>query len=146
MDYVHHPSRPYIFAASIPPAQTAVALAALRYLKAHPELPEKLQRNAARLRGNLKERNVEIIESPTPIVPIYTYSLENTLVKQKNMYEAGVYVNSVLPPACAPGECLLRTSLMASHTDALIDEASDIIASVMHHDDSEFLSQLNFER
>ncbi|MBO4835195.1 MAG: pyridoxal phosphate-dependent aminotransferase family protein [Lachnospiraceae bacterium] len=146
VDYVRHSARPYMFAASIPPAQTAVALAALRYLEAHPELPEKLQNNAARFRANLKERNVEIIEAPTPIVPIYTYSAENTLVKQKNMYEEGVYVNSVLPPACAPGECLLRTSLMASHTDALIDEASDIIAKVMHHDDSEILAQLKFER
>ena len=52
------------------------------------------------------------------------------------MYDDGVYVNSVLPPACAPRECLLRTSLMASHTDALIDEASDIIANVMKKDNS----------
>ena len=146
VDYVRHSARPYMFAASIPPAQTAVALASLRYLEAHPELPEKLQNNAARFRKNLIDRDVAIIEAPTPIVPIYTYSAENTLVKQKNMYEEGVYVNSVLPPACAPGECLLRTSLMASHTDELIDEASDIIAKVMHHDDSEILAQLKFER
>ena len=59
------------------------------------------------------------------------------------MYEEGVYVNSVLPPACAPGECLLRTSLMASHTDALIDEAAGIIAEVMHRDDSAILDQLH---
>ena len=58
------------------------------------------------------------------------------------MYEGGVYVNSVLPPACAPGECLLRTSLMASHTDALIDEASEIIAQIMHQDDSAILEQM----
>lgn len=142
VDYVRHSARPYMFAASIPPAQTAVALAALRYLEEHPELPDKLQANAARFRKNLLARNVEIIEAPTPIVPIYTYSPENTLLKQKEMYEAGVYVNSVLPPACAPGECLLRTSLMASHTDALIDEASEIIANVMHQDDSAILEQL----
>lgn len=142
VDYVRHSARPYMFAASIPPTQTAVALAALRYLESHPELPEKLQANAARFRKNLLAKDVAIIEAPTPIVPIYTYSPENTLLKQKEMYEEGVYVNSVLPPACAPGECLLRTSLMASHTDDLIDEASDIIAKVMHQDDSAILSQL----
>lgn len=142
VDYVRHSARPYMFAASIPPAQTAVALAALRYLEAHPELPDKLQANAARFRSKLLEQNVEIIEAPTPIVPIYTYSPENTLLKQKEMYEEGVYVNSVLPPACAPGECLLRTSLMASHTDALIDEAAGIIAEVMHRDDSEILKKM----
>lgn len=142
VDYVRHSARPYMFAASIPPTQTAVALAALKYLEAHPELPEKLQANAARFRKGLIERNVEIIEAPTPIVPIYTWSPENTLLKQKEMYEEGVYVNSVLPPACAPGECLLRTSLMASHTDALIDEAAEIVAGVMHRDDSAILEQL----
>ena len=132
VDYARHNARPYMFAASIPPTQTAVALAALRYIEAHPELPDKLQANAARFRKNLIERDVKIIEAPTPIVPIFTYEPENTLRKQKAIYDAGVYVNSVLPPACAPGECLLRTSLMASHTDALIDEAADIIAKVMH--------------
>ena len=132
VDYVRHNSRPYMFAASIPPAQCAVALAALRYLEAHPELPIKLSNNADRFRKNLIERDVKIIEAPTPIVPIYTYEPENTLLKNKQIYEAGVYTNPVLPPACAPGECLLRTSLMASHTDALIDEAADIIAEVMH--------------
>ena len=132
VDYARHSARPYMFAASIPPAQTAVALASLRYIEAHPELPDKLQANAARFRKDLIEREVKIIEAPTPIVPIFTYEPENTLRKQKAIYDAGVYVNSVLPPACAPGECLLRTSLMASHTDALIDEAADIIAKVMH--------------
>lgn len=134
VDYARHNARAYMFAASIPPTQTAVALAALKYIEAHPELPEKLQQNAARFRKNLIERDVKIIEAPTPIVPIFTYEPENTLRKQKAIYDAGVYVNSVLPPACAPGECLLRTSLMASHTDALIDEAADIIAKVMHED------------
>ena len=141
VDYVRHTARPYMFAASVPPTQTAVALAALRYLEAHPELPDKLQANAARLRNNLKARNVQIIEANTPIVPIYTYEPENTLIKQKGMYDEGVYVNSVLPPACAPGECLLRTSLMASHTDALIDEASDIIADVLKKDNAEIMQQ-----
>ena len=81
VDYVRHSARPYMFAASIPPTQTAVALAALRYLEAHPELPDKLQANAARFRKDLIERDVAIIEAPTPIVPIYTYSPENTLLK-----------------------------------------------------------------
>ena len=136
VDYVRHTARAYMFAASVPPAQTAVALASLRYIKAHPELPLKLQANAARFRTQLKARDVQIIEADTPIVPIYTYEFDNTLIKQKGIYDEGVYVNSVLPPACAPGECLLRTTLMASHTDALIDEAAEIIADVLKKDNA----------
>ncbi len=130
-DYVRHNSRPFIFSASIPPSACAVALAALRHLKAHPELPVHLGELAAYARDGFKARGIRIRESATPIIPLYTYEAENTLRKAKEMYEAGVYVNPVLPPATAPGECLLRTSYMATLTKALIDEAVDIAAKVL---------------
>lgn len=66
-----------------------------------------------------------------PIVPIYTYEPIPTLTIAKELYDAGVYVNSSLPPAAAPHECLLRTSLMATHTHTLIDEAVGIMADVL---------------
>ncbi len=135
IDYIRHNSRPFIFSAALPPANAAVALAALRHLEAHPELPIRLRQLSEYARAGFAKRNIRIRESalavPTPIVPIYTYTQEATLVAVRKIYEAGVYVNSVLPPATPEGECLLRTSYMASHTEALLDEAMDIIAAVM---------------
>lgn len=131
VDFVRHNSRPFIFSASITPASCAVALTALRYLRSHPEIVTRLSGLSAYARNGLKSRGLRLRESTTPIVPIYTYTLENTLVKAKMIYDAGVYVNPVLPPATAPTECLLRTSYMASLTEALLDEAMDIIASIM---------------
>ena len=130
-DYVRHNSRPFIFSASIPPAACAVALASLRYLKAHPERPARLLELAAYARKGFKAAGLQIRESDTPIVPIFTYDPIRTLEKNKELYEEGLYVNPVLPPACAPGECLLRTSYMATHTEALIDEAVEIAARVL---------------
>ena len=49
----------------------------------------------------------------------------------KRLFEEGVYVNPVLPPAAPADGCLLRTSYMASLTEALIDEAADVIAGVL---------------
>ena len=135
-DYVRHNSRPFIFSASIPPSNCAAALAALRLLKEHPELPQRLNKLASYARAGLKVRGLRIIESETPIIPIYTYEMENTLVSAKRLYDAGVYVNPVLPPAAAPGECLLRVSCMATHTEALLDEAMDIIAEVLGRDEN----------
>ena len=63
-------------------------------------------------------------------MPIYTYEVYNTLEKARLAYDEGVYVNPVLPPACPEGECLLRTSYMATHTEALLDEALGIIKEV----------------
>ena len=131
IDYIRTNSRPYIFAASVPPAQIAVATAALEHLIAHPELPGKLLDNARYMREKLIAAGIPIIVSDTPIIPIYTYEPIKTLRVQKELYERGVYVNATLPPACAPGECLLRCTLMATHTKALIDEATDIIIDVL---------------
>ena len=134
IDGVKHSSRPFIFSASMTPACAASALAALRILKAHPELPETLQSNALYMRQALKDRNVKMRSGggeQIPIIPIYTYEMFRTLQVTTELYNRGVYVNSSLPPAVKENECLIRTSLMATHTHALIDEAVDIIAEVL---------------
>ncbi len=137
-EYVRHTSRPFIFSASITPASCAVALTALRYMRKHPEIVTRLQDLSKYAREGFKSRGIKIRESTsniTPIIPIYTYELINTLQKAHEIYEAGVYVNPSLPPATPPHECLLRTSYMASHTEALLDEAIDIIANVLGNGD-----------
>ncbi len=131
VDYVRHASRPYIFCASIPPASCATALEALHILMEQPELPVRLAALAKYMREGLRSRGISIRESTTPIIPIYTHDAFNTLTVAKELYDEGVYVNPVLPPATHPSECLLRTSYMATHTEALLDEALDIIERVV---------------
>ena len=130
-EYIRHNSRPFIFSASIPPASCATALEALRVIRENPSLVEHLAELSVYMKRELKARGVRLIESPTPIIPLYTTDMITTLKVAKTLYERGVYVNPVLPPATSPNECLLRVSLMASHTKALIDEAVDIIAVTM---------------
>ena len=131
IDFIRHNSRPYIFSASMPPANVAAAHAALRELKENPGLVDQLQHISAYMRQKLLERDVKIILSETPIIPIYTYEPLPTLQISSELFDEGVYVNSTLPPACAPHECLLRCSLMASHTEALVDEAVDTLCKVL---------------
>ena len=136
VEYVKHVSRPFIFSASMPPASAAAALTALRILENDPSLVDKLQGNAKYMRSALSAKNIRMRESNgemIPIIPIYTYEEIKTLTIAKDLYDHGVYVNSSLPPATAPHECLLRTSLMASHTHELIDEAVEIISEVLSH-------------
>lgn len=131
VEYVKHNSRPFIFSASITPANCASALAALRILKRTPELVKKLADVSNHLRSSLEKRNVPIHKVLTPIIPIYTKDLVTTLTVEKQIYEGGVYVNPVLPPATPENDCLLRISCMASHTNEIVDEAADIIAAVL---------------
>ena len=82
----------------------------------------------------MKAAGVPIIEATTPIIPIYTYEPVRTLVVAKKLFDAGVYVNPVLPPAAPADGCLLRTSYMASLTEELLDEAMDIIRDVLQEE------------
>ena len=88
VDYVRHTSRPFMFSASLPPANAASALYALRYLIKHPELPEKLKSISNYTRTCFKKHGIKILEAETetPIVPIYTKEQEYTLILGKNLF------------------------------------------------------------
>lgn len=136
-EYVRHNSRPFIFSASLTPASCATARAALKVIREQPEIVERLGDLAEYYRDGLAARGVPTVKAENkriPIIPIYTYDAERTLLISKKLFEEGVYINPVLPPATAPTECLLRTSLMATHTESVLDEAMDIIARVVLDD------------
>ncbi|MFA7561151.1 MAG: aminotransferase class I/II-fold pyridoxal phosphate-dependent enzyme [Candidatus Izemoplasmatales bacterium] len=146
VEYVKHKSRPFIFCAAITPANAATALEALRILKSEPERPKALLEIAQYVRKGLKAKGLNIIEnSIVPIIPIYTYSMLRTIIACKVLYERGVYVNPVLPPATPEGECLIRTSYTSTHTKELMDEAISIIADVLNNlpeDETKLMSLL----
>ena len=135
-EFVRHSSRPFIFSASIPPANCATAIAALHVIEREPQRVKRLGDLAEYYRAGLASRGIATMKAENarvPIIPSYTYEPMRTLKINKTLYESGVYVNPVLPPAATPGECLLRTSLMATHTEAILDEAMDIIKTVIEH-------------
>lgn len=131
IEYIRHNSRPYIFSAALPPANTAAALAALRILKREPERVKALAEIAEYMRQGLKARGLKIRDSRTPIIPIFTYMPLRTMLACNQLFEQGVYVNPVIPPATPIGECLIRTSYTATHTKEQMDTAIDKIANVL---------------
>lgn len=131
VEYVKHTSRPFIFSASITPASVASAREALRILKEEPNRIRDLISISDYMRTKLKERGVKIIESTTPIIPIYTYDDVVTFTACKMLLERGVYVNPVVSPATPVGESLIRTSYTATHTKEQIDYAVDQIVEVL---------------
>ncbi|MCI5797496.1 MAG: aminotransferase class I/II-fold pyridoxal phosphate-dependent enzyme [Firmicutes bacterium] len=130
-NYVRHNSRPFIFSASIPPANVECARKALEIIKREPERVQNLQDNGAYVREGLTKRGVKFIPSETPIVAIYTYDDEKTFRACKMLFERGVYVNPVVSPAVPVGESLIRTSYTATHTHEQLDEAMDKIKEVL---------------
>jgi 8-amino-7-oxononanoate synthase len=130
-EYVRHVSRPFIFCASITPASVACARKALEILKREPERVKNLREISSYMRAGLKAKNVDIIDSQTPIIPIYTYEDEKAFLACKLLFERGVYVNPVVSPATPVGQALLRTSYTATHTREQMDKAIEKIVEVL---------------
>lgn len=130
--YLRHTSRPYIFSASIPPSNVAAASKALDILMAEPERPKRLMQLADYMRAGLKARGVSIRDSQAPIIPINTYTDYDTFAICKKLFENGVYVNPVISPAVAPGDCIIRSSLMATFNEEQLDKAMDIIRDTIN--------------
>lgn len=134
VDYVKHNSRPFIFSASMTPANAACALAALKILEREPERVQHLREITDYMRNALKVRNIPIRESVAPIIPINTYDDHKTFYACKVLFEKGVYVNPCVSPSVPVGEAIIRTSYTATHTKELMDEAADIIKDVFDND------------
>ena len=100
-------------------------------MEAEPERVTHLRELSDYMREGLKARGMKIREGITPIVPIFTYDAIDTLKIATKLYDEGVYVNTVLPPAAPADGCMLRCSIMATHTKALLDEAMDIMKKVI---------------
>ncbi len=131
VDYVMHTSRPYIFSASITPASVACALESLKMLEENPKRVKALLDISEYMRKGLKKLGVKVIESTTPIIPIYVYEDEKAFVACKLLLERGVYVNPVVSPATPKGMALLRTSYTATHTKEQMDKAMKAIREVL---------------
>ncbi|MEI2720690.1 MAG: pyridoxal phosphate-dependent aminotransferase family protein [Gemmatimonadales bacterium] len=128
--FLKHHSRPFIFTASLPPANTAGVLAALEVLQEEPERRTTLWANAKHLADGFRALGFEIGETVTPIIPVLIGPLETTFVFWRKLYDAGVFTNPVVPPAVPPSQCRLRTSVMATHTPAQIDTALEAFGRI----------------
>ncbi|MEQ1892472.1 MAG: aminotransferase class I/II-fold pyridoxal phosphate-dependent enzyme, partial [Planctomycetota bacterium] len=66
--------------------------------------------------------------STTPIVPLATHTEEKTFAMTRYCRDHGLFVVPVFYPAVPKNAPRLRTCVMASHTDADIDFALEVLA------------------
>jgi 8-amino-7-oxononanoate synthase len=124
--YLKHHARTLIFSASMPPYAIATVRECLRIMRTEPERRARLWRNAARLQEGLKSLGFDTGLTVTPIIPIIVGDVERTFIFWKVLFEMGIFSNPVIAPAVPENASRIRTSLMATHTNALIDEALDL--------------------
>jgi 8-amino-7-oxononanoate synthase len=130
MHYVQHHARSFMFSASVPAANVAAVLAALDIMEQEPERLQQLWRNTHKMHAGLKALGFNIGNSQSPVIPIIIGDDMKTIFAWKALFEAGVYTNTVLPPAVPPNSSLLRTSYMATHTEEQLDRVLGIMQTV----------------
>ena len=130
INWLRHNARTYIFSASNTPAATASALEALHILQQEPERIEALWDVTRYALKRFREEGFEIGETESPIIPLYVRDPEKTFVATARAFEEGVFINPVIPPACAPQDTLVRVALMATHTHEQVDRAVNALKKV----------------
>lgn len=125
INYLRHTARSYIFQASSTPAATAAAREALHILQTEPERIQRLWDITNYALKRFREAGFEIGETESPIIPLYVRDTEKTFIVTKMAFDKGIFINPVIPPACAPQDTLVRVALMATHTKEQVDFAVD---------------------
>ncbi|MBR4924350.1 MAG: aminotransferase class I/II-fold pyridoxal phosphate-dependent enzyme [Prevotella sp.] len=121
INFLRHTCRTYIFSASNTPAATAAAMEALHIIRKEPERIEKLWQVTKYALRRFREEGFEIGETESPIIPLYVRDVDKTFLVTKLAYDNGVFINPVIPPACAPQDTLVRFALMATHTEDQVE-------------------------
>ncbi len=130
INYLRHTARTYIFSASDTPAATASALEALHIIQKEPERIKALWDVTNYALMKFRDAGFEIGETESPIIPLYVRDLEKTFMVTKMAFDEGVFINAVIPPACAPSDTLVRFALMATHTKEQVDRAVAALSKV----------------
>lgn len=130
INYLRHTCRTYIFSASDTPAATAAAMEALHIIQKEPERIEKLWAVTKYALRRFREEGFEIGDTESPIIPLYVRDATKTFVVTKLAYDNGVFINSVIPPACAPQDTLVRFALMATHTEDQVERGVQILKNI----------------
>jgi glycine C-acetyltransferase len=123
VDYLSQRSRPQLFSNALPPTVAASALAAVRYVEAHPERVARLHENARYFRGRLGEIGLAPLPGETPIVPIILGETAKAIRASEMLLDEGVFVTGFGFPVVPQGHARVRCQISAAHTRDDLDEA-----------------------
>jgi 8-amino-7-oxononanoate synthase len=125
LDTIRYCIRAYIFTASSSPSVVASVRRALAIVREEPERRERLWNNARRLYRGLEALGLPLGPAASPVVAVEFTDREQAIAAWYHLFENGVYVNLVVPPASPSTNFLLRNSMSAAHTDAQVDTIID---------------------
>jgi|SRR5690625_193887 len=130
IEFIRHTSSTHVFSASMPPANVATVLKCIEILETEPERLERLWKISDYMRAGFEDAGFDVWNSQAPIIPVVIGDMMTCFEFWRDLLEAGVFVNAVVPPAVPQGQSIMRTSYMATHTDDELDFILDAFRRV----------------
>jgi len=127
INFIKHNSRSLIFSASITPASAATVLAALDIMESEPERIQHLWDLTGYALKGFRDAGFDTGNSESPIIPLFIRDNIKALQLTQMLLADGIFVNPVVSPAVPKEDCLIRYSLMATHTMAQVEESIEKI-------------------
>ena len=121
IDLLRQKSRPYLFSNTLAPSITCGAIKTFELLKEKGEHREKLHKNTAYFREEMKKMGFDIVESTHPIVAVMFYDAVIAARAAERMLELGVYVVGFSYPVVPKGKARIRTQVSAAHSKEDLD-------------------------
>ncbi|MDD5942601.1 8-amino-7-oxononanoate synthase [Fibrobacter sp.] len=132
IDFLRNKARSFIFTTAMAPAVAAAACNNLRYIDAHPERVQNLLENVKFFCDALLHEGVNVVQSPSAIVPIVIGDEACALKISAALQDAGILIPAIRYPTVAKGQARLRASLMATHTQEQLQNAATTIAQIIN--------------
>jgi glycine C-acetyltransferase len=123
VDYLTQRSRPQLFSNALPPTVAASALAAVRFIEAHPDRVQRLRDNTKYFREAITEAGFKPLAGETPIIPIIVGETAAAIQMSDLLLGEGVFVTGFGFPVVPQGHARVRCQISAAHTRDDLDTA-----------------------
>ena len=128
IDYLRYNMPGFVFSVGISPALAAGSLAAIRTLRAHPEIMDHLRTAIKAFTDSAKRRHLDIcLAGETAVLPVLVGKDEDAWLLSNELRKRGVSVPPAMYPAVPKGKARLRFCVISEHKPDQIEKALDIL-------------------
>jgi 8-amino-7-oxononanoate synthase len=126
--WIINTARSFVFSTALPSCIVAGSIAALELIEKDSELIKRLWANREKVALLLKDIGYNIMGSETPIIPLKTGTVEDTLRISGHLFEKGIFAPAIRPPTVM--EPRIRITVTAAHTDEDIKRLIEALRKV----------------
>ncbi len=128
IEWIINTARSFVFSTALPSCVIAASIAAFELLEKDSELIKRLWANRNKVADSIKDIGHNIAESETPIIPLKTGTVEDTLRISRHLYEKGIFAPAIRPPTVI--EPRIRITITAAHIDEDIERLIEALKKV----------------